>query len=100
MNDKDFVSSLREIFDMDKELKSMITTNESFIELFISHTELLKLILDVTKLPDSKALRVTDPFRVEIYDDDGDYCHTIDCNPHYDLNQKIKKELKLDDYYL
>jgi len=93
MNDKDFVSRLREIFDMDKELKSMITTNESFIELFISHTELLKLILDVTKLPDSKALRVTDPLRVEIYDDDGDYCYTIDCNSHFDLNQKIKKEL-------
>ena len=95
MNDKDFVTRLREIFEMDKE-----KTNESFIDLFISHTELLKLILDVTKLPDSKALRVTDPFRVEIYDDDGDYCHTIDCNSHYNLNQKIKKELKLDDYYL
>ena len=92
---KDFVTRLSDIWNEEIENK-----NKLFNELFKSQTELLLMILDVTKLPDSKALRVTDPFRVEIYDDDGDYCHTIDCNPHYDLNQKIKKELKLDDYYL
>jgi len=26
--------------------------------------------------------------------------YTIDTTSHYNLNQKIKKELKLDDYYL
>jgi hypothetical protein len=92
VNKKDFVTRLSDIFHEEIEKKDML-----FNELFKSQTELLMMILDVTKLPDSKALRVTDPLRVEIYDDDGDYCHTIDCNPHYDLIQKIKKELKLDD---
>ena len=89
---KDFVTRLSDIFHEEIEKKDML-----FNELFKSQTELLMMILGVTKLPDSKALRVTDPLRVEIYDDDGDYCHTIDCNPHYDLIQKIKKELKLED---
>ena len=100
MNDKDFVTRLREIFDMDKELKSMITTNESFIELFISHTELLKLILDLKILPSEPVLSLHDPLKFEIYDQEGLYMYTIDTTPHYNLNQKIKKELKLDDYYL
>tara|TARA_B100000809_G_scaffold241442_1_gene264618 strand:- start:195 stop:473 length:279 start_codon:yes stop_codon:yes gene_type:complete len=85
---KDFVTRLSDIWNEEIENK-----NKLFNELFKSQTELLLMILDVTKLPDSKALRVTDPLRVEIYDDDGDYCYTIDCNSHFDLNQKIKKEL-------
>ena len=100
MNDKDFVSRLREIFDMDKDLKSMITTNKSFIELFISHTELLKLILDLKILPSEPVLSLHDPLKFEIYDQEGLYMYTIDTTLHYNLNQKIKKELKLDDYYL
>ena len=85
---KDFVTRLSDIFHEEIEKKDML-----FNELFKSQTELLMMILDVTKLPDTKALRVTDPLRVEIYDDDGDYCYTIDCNRHYELNQKIKKGL-------
>ena len=100
MNDKDFVSRLREIFDMDKDLKSMITTNKSFIDLFKSHTELLKLILDLKILPSEPVLSLHDPLKFEIYDQEGLYMYTIDTTPHYNLNQKIKKELKLDDYYL
>jgi len=95
MNDKDFVSRLREIFDMDKE-----TTNESFIDLFKSHTELLKLILDLKILPSEPVLSLHDPLKFKIYDQEGLYMYTIDTTPHYNLNQKIKKELKLDDYYL
>ena len=95
MNDKDFVTRLREIFEMDKELK-----NKSFIELFKSHTELLKDILDLKILPSEPVLSLHDPLKFEIYDQEGLYMYTIDTTPHYNLNQKIKKELKLDDYYL
>ena len=95
MNDKDFVTRLREIFEMDKELK-----NKSFIDLFKSHTELLKDILDLKILPSEPVLSLHDPLKFEIYDQEGLYMYTIDTTPHYNLNQKIKKELKLDDYYL
>ena len=95
MNDKDFVTRLREIFEMDKEL-----TNKSFIDLFKSHTELLKLILDLKILPSEPVLSLHDPLKFEIYDQEGLYMYTIDTTLHYNLNQKIKKELKLDDYYL
>ena len=88
VNKKDFVTRLSDIFHEEIEKKDRL-----FNELFKSQTELLMMILDVTKLPDSKVLRVTDPLRVEIYDDDGDYCYTIDCNSHYELNQKINKGL-------
>ena len=77
-HNKNFVTRLSDIWNEEIEKKDML-----FNELFKSQTELLMMILDVTKLPDSKALRVTDPLRVEIYDDDGDYCYTIDCNRHY-----------------
>ena len=87
-HNKNFVSRLSDIWNEEIEKKDRL-----FNELFKSQTELLMMILDVTKLPDSKALRVTDPLRVEIYDDDGDYCYTIDCNSHYELNQKINKGL-------
>ena len=89
---KDLVTRLKDIWEEEIQKRDV-----SFLELYNSHIDLLKQITELTKLPDSKALRVTDPFKVEIYDDDGDYCHTIDCNPHYDLIQKIKKELKLED---
>jgi hypothetical protein len=95
MNEKDFVTRLREIFEMDKEL-----TNKSFIDLFKSHTELLKDILDLKILPSEPVLSLHDPLKFEIYDQEGLYMYTIDTTPHYNLNQKIKKELKLDDYYL
>ena len=95
MNDKDFVTRLREIFEMDKEL-----TNKSFIDLFKSHTELLKDILDLKILPSEPVLSLHDPLKFEIYDQEGLYMYTIDTTLHYNLNQKIKKELKLDDYYL
>ena len=89
---KDLVTRLKDIWEEEIQKRDV-----TFLELYNSHIDLLKKITELTKLPDSKALRVTDPFKVEIYDDDGDYCHTIDCNPHYDLIQKIKKELKLED---
>ena len=92
MAHKDLVTRLKDIWEEEIQKRDV-----TFLELYNSHIDLLKKITELTKLPDSKALRVTDPFKVEIYDDDGDYCHTIDCNPHYDLIQKIKKELKLDD---
>jgi hypothetical protein len=92
MAHKNFVTRLNDIWNEEIEKK-----DKTLLSLYKSHTELLMMILEVTKLPDSKAIRVTDPLKVEIYDDDGDYCHTIDCNPHYDLIQKIKKELKLED---
>ena len=92
VNKKDFVTRLSDIWNEEIEKKDRL-----FNELFKSQTELLMMILDVTKLDLSPAIRVTDPLRIEIYDSDGCYCHTIDCNPHYDLIQKIKKELKLDD---
>ena len=95
MNEKDFITRLREIFEMDKEL-----TNKSFIDLFKSHTELLKDILDLKILPSEPVLSLHDPLKFEIYDQEGLYMYTIDTTPHYNLNQKIKKELKLDDYYL
>ena len=88
VHNKNFVSRLSDIWNEEIEKKDRL-----FNELFKSQTELLMMILDVTKLPDSKTLRVTDPLRVEIYDDDGDYCYTIDCNSHYELNQKINKGL-------
>ena len=87
MNDKDFVTRLREIFEMDKEL-----TNKSFIDLFKSHTELLKDILDLKMLPSEPVLSLHDPLKFEIYDHEGLYMYTIDTTPHYNLNQKIKKE--------
>ena len=89
---KDLVTRLKDIWEEEIQKRDV-----TFLELYNSHIDLLKKITELTKLPDSKALRVTDPFKVEIYDDDGDYCHTIDCNPHYDLIQKITKELKLKD---
>ena len=91
-HNKNFVTRLNDIWNEEIQKREV-----SFQELYNSHIDLLKQITELTKLPDSKAVRVTDPFKVEIYDDDGDYCHTIDCNPHYDLIQKIKKELKLED---
>ena len=92
MAHKDLVTRLKDIWEEEIQKRDV-----TFLELYNSHIDLLKKITELTKLPDSKALRVTDPFKVEIYDDDGDYCHTIDCNPHYDLIQKITKELKLKD---
>ena len=92
IHNKNFVTRLNDIWNEEIQKRDV-----TFLELYNSHIDLLKQITELTKLPDSKALRVTDPFKVEIYDDDGDYCHTIDCNPHYDLIQKIKKELKLED---
>ena len=92
MAHKDLVTRLKDIWEEEIQKRDV-----TFLELYNSHIDLLKQITELTKLPDSKALRVTDPFKIEIYDDDGDYCHTIDCNPHYDLIQKIKKELKLED---
>ena len=89
---KDLVTRLKDIWEEEISRKDKL-----FLDLYKSHTNLLMQITELTRLPDSKALRVTDPLKVEIYDDDGDYCHTIDCNPHYDLIQKIKKELKLED---
>ena len=91
-HNKNFVTRLNDIWNEEIQNREV-----SFHELYNSHIDLLKQITELTKLPDSKAVRVTDPFKVEIYDDDGDYCHTIDTNPHYDLIQKIKKELKLED---
>ena len=91
-HNKNFVTRLNDIWNEEIQKRDV-----TFLELYNSHIDLLKQITELTRLPDSKALRVTDPFKVEIYDDDGDYCHTIDCNPHYDLIQKIKKELKLED---
>ena len=92
MAHKDLVTRLKDIWEEEIQKRDV-----TFLELYNSHIDLLKQITELTKLPDSKALRVTDPLKVEIYDGDGDYCHTIDCNPHYDLIQKIKKELKLED---
>ena len=92
MAHKNFVTRLNDIWNEEIQKREV-----SFQELYNSHIDLLKQITELTKLPDSKALTVADPFKIEIYDDDGDYCHTIDCNPHYDLIQKIKKELKLED---
>ena len=92
MAHKDLVTRLKDIWEEEIQKRDV-----TFLELYNSHIDLLKQITELTKLPDSKAVRVTDPFKVEIYDDDGDYCHTIDTNPHYDLIQKIKKELKLED---
>ena len=89
---KDLVTRLKDIWEEEISRKDKL-----FLDLYKSHTNLLMQITELTKLPDSKALTVTDPFKIEIYDDDGDYCHTIDCNPHYALIQKIKKELKLED---
>ena len=91
-HNKNFVTRLNDIWNEEIQKREV-----SFQELYNSHIDLLKQITELTRLPDSKAVRVTDPFKVEIYDDDGDYCHTIDTNPHYDLIQKIKKELKLED---
>ena len=91
-HNKDLVTRLKDIWEEEIQKRDV-----TFLELYNSHVDLLKQITELTRLPDSKALRVTDPFKVEIYDDDGDYCHTIDTNPHYDLIQKIKKELKLED---
>ena len=91
-HNKNFVTRLNDIWNEEIQKREV-----SFLELYNSHIDLLKQITELTKLPDSKALTVTDPFKIEIYDDDGDYCHTIDTNPHYDLIQKIKKELKLED---
>ena len=89
---KDLVTRLKDIWE-----EEISRRDKLFISLYKSHVDLLMQITELTKLPDSKAVRVTDPVKVEIYDDDGDYCHTIDCNPHYDLIQKITKELKLKD---
>ena len=96
---KDLVTRLKDIWDEEIQNNTLIMRKQevTLLELYNSHIDLLKQITELTKLPDSKAVRVTDPFKIEIYDDDGDYCHTIDCNPHYDLIQKIKKELKLED---
>ena len=91
-HNKNFVTRLNDIWNEEIQKREV-----SFQELYNSHIDLLKQITELTRLPDSKALTVTDPFKIEIYDDDGDYCHTIDTNPHYDLIQKIKKELKLED---
>ena len=91
-HNKNFVTRLSDIWNEEIQKRDV-----TFQELYNSHIDLLKQITELPKLPDSKALRVTDPFKIEIYDGDGDYCHTIDCNCHCDLIQKIKKELKLED---
>jgi len=85
---KDFVTRLSDIWNEEIEKKDRL-----FNELFKSQTELLQSILDVTKLPVSPSIMVTDPLTILIYDEDGCYCYKIDCNSHFDLNQKIKKEL-------
>ena len=90
-HNKNFITRLNDIWNEEIQKKEI-----TFQELYKSHTDLLMQILDVTKIV-SPAIRVTDPLRIEIYDEDGCYCHTIDCNPHYNLIQKIKKELKLED---
>ena len=86
---------LNDIFHEEIEKKDKV-----FIDLFKSHTELLKDILDLKILPSEPVLSLHDPLKFEIYDEEGLYMYTIDTTPHYNLNQKIKKELKLDDYYL
>ena len=86
---------LNDIFHEEIEKKDKV-----FIDLFKSHTELLKDILDLKILPSEPVLSLHDPLMFEIYDEEGLYMYTIDTTPHYNLNQKIKKELKLDDYYL
>jgi len=91
-HNKNFVTRLNDIWNEEIQKK-----DKTLLDLYKSHTDLLMMILDVTKLDLSPAIRVTDPLRIEIYDEDGCYCHTIDCNPHYYLLEKIKKELKLDD---
>ena len=86
---------LNDIFHEEIEKKDKV-----FIDLFKSHTELLKDILDLKILPSEPVLSLNDPLKFEIYDEEGLYMYTIDTTPHYNLNQKIKKDLKLDDYYL
>ena len=95
MHKKDFITRLKDTWEEEIENKS-----QSYIDLFKSHTELLKLILDLKILPSEPVLSLHDPLKFEIYDQEGIYMYTIDTTPHYNLNQKIKKELKLDDYYL
>ena len=92
MAHKDLVTRLKDIWEEEIQKRDV-----TFLELYNSHIDLLKQITELTRLPDSKALTVTDPLRIEIYDEDGCYCHTINTNPHYALIQKIKKELKLED---
>ena len=95
---KDLVTRLKDIWDKEIEIREI--RNQSFIDLFKSHTELLKDILDLKILPSEPVLSLNDPLMKDQYDQDGVYMCTIDCTSHYSLNQKIKKELKLDDYYL
>ena len=95
---KDLVTRLKDIWDKEIEIREI--RNQSFIDLFKSHTELLKDILDLKILPSEPVLSLNDPLMKDQYDQDGVYMCTIDCTSHYFLNQKIKKELKLDDYYL
>ena len=83
---------LNDIFHEEIEKKDKV-----FIDLFKSHTELLKDILDLKILPSEPVLSLHDPLKFEIYDQEGLYMYTIDTTPHYNLNQKIKKELKLED---
>jgi hypothetical protein len=83
---------LNDIFHEEIEKKDKV-----FIDLFKSHTELLKDILDLKILPSEPVLSLHDPLKFEIYDEEGLYMYTIDTTPHYNLNQKIKKELKLED---
>ena len=95
---KDLVTRLKDIWDKEIEIREI--RNQSFIDLFKSHTELLKDILDLKILPSEPVLSLNDPLMKDQYDQDGVYMYTIDTTSHYNLNQKIKKEFKLDDYYL
>jgi len=99
---KDLVARLKDIWDeeIQKREVSFQELYNSHIALFKSHTELLKDILDLKILPSEPVLSLNDPLMKDQYDQDGVYMYTIDTISHYNLNQKIKKELKLDDYYL
>ena len=106
---KDLVTRLKDIWDEEIQNNALIMRKKevsfqelynSHIALFKSHTELLKDILDLKILPSEPVLSLNDPLMKDQYDQDGVYMYTIDTTSHYNLNQKIKKELKLDDYYL
>ena len=106
---KDLVTRLKDIWDEEIQNNALIMRKKevsfqelynSHIALFKSHTELLKDILDLKILPSEPVLSLNDPLMKDQYDQDGVYMYTINTTSHYSLNQKIKKELKLDDYYL
>jgi len=67
-HNKNFVTRLNDIWNEEIQKK-----DKTLLDLYKSHTDLLMMILDVTKLDLSPAIRVTDPLRIEIYDEDGCY---------------------------